>query len=274
MKNRIKNTFNKLKEKNQAALITFLTAGDPNLDTCLKIINQLPKAGVDIIELGMAFSDPMADGPVIQKSYKRSLKNGNTINDIFNLVGSFRKNNSLTPIVLMGYFNPIYKYGVKKFIRDAENKGIDGVLIVDLPPDTDQEIEKNFLNSQLDFIKLATPTTNITRLKSIMQKASGFLYYVSITGITGAKIDNFSKIERSYNKLRKNIKLPFVVGFGINTIEKARKVSKYSDGVVIGSVLVKEIEENLKKDSKILQNIIKLVKNYSKHIKLSRLDDK
>ena len=270
MNDRIKNTFNKLKQENKPALITFLTAGDPNIDMSLRLATQLPKEGVDIIELGMPFSDPMADGPVIQRSYNRALKERTKISDILNLVSTFRLENSITPIILMGYYNPIFKYGVDKFIKDGIKNGIDGVLIVDLPPDADKKIEKKFYNSKLDFIKLITPTTNISRFKSIVKTTTGFIYYVSITGITGAKINNFKSIEKSYKKLKKITKLPFVIGFGINTPEKAKLMAKYADGIVVGSAIVQIIEDNIKNDNNVYQNVTKLIRKYSKQIKISR----
>ncbi len=274
MKERIEKTFKRLREKNESALITFLTVGDPDLNTSLKIIRELPEMGADIIELGMPFSDPMADGPVIQRSYNRSLEKGIRIIDVFKVVEAFRKKNSSTPLILMGYYNPIFKYGVEKFIVDAKRKGLDGVLIVDFPPEADSEVEAKFFNLGLDFIRLATPTTKTDRFKKILNKTSGFLYYVSITGITGAKIDDLIDIEKNYKKLKRLSKLPFVIGFGINSPKKAKQMAKYADGVVVGSVLVKEVEKNLKNNNKIHKNILKLVSQYSKYIKMSRLETK
>ena len=274
MIDRIDNTFRKLRENNRAALITFLTAGDPSISTTLKIIKKLPKAGADLIELGMPFSDPMADGPTIQKSYNRALENGTKIIKIFNMVKFFRKDDSYTPIIIMGYYNPIFKYGVDKFIENARKNGIDGVLIVDLPSESDKKIEKKFYNSKLKFIKLTTPTTNSLRLKKIISKTTGFLYYVSITGITGAKINSFKHIEESYKRLKKIAKLPFVVGFGIDTPEKANKVARYADGVVVGSAIIKQIENNKNNDNQIIKNVLKLTKQYSKKIKTAKLGEK
>ena len=267
IKNRIKNCFSNLIKNEKSALIAFMTAGDPDYTTSLKLINAMPKAGVDIIELGMPFSDPMADGPIIQRSYIRALKSGSSLLKTLDLVKNFRENNQYTPIILMGYFNPIYQMGVKKFFKKAKSFGVDGILIVDLPPESINELSKEFLENSVDLIRLVTPTSSKNRIKKISELASGFLYYVSITGITGSNITKLSNIKKSYISLKKNIKLPFVVGFGINSIEKAKEISSYSDGVVVGSDLVKEIELGIKNNGNIYNNVIKLVKKYSKAIK-------
>ena len=225
-KNRIRDCFLTLKSKKKSALVAFLTAGDPDQKTSLKIINALPAAGVDIIELGMPFSDPMADGPVIQRSYLRSLKEGNSLYKTLNLVRQFRKNNNKTPIILMGYYNPILKMGIRKFFEKAKFSGVDGVLIVDLPPDSNNELNKENKKEVLNIIRLVTPTTNNIRLKSILKSSSGFMYYVSITGITGTKISSFKDIKEKYLSLKKYIDLPFVIGFGINTPQKAKEIAE------------------------------------------------
>ena len=267
---RIKNKFDFLKKKNQPALIAFLTVGDPNLQTSEKIIKGLPKAGADIIEIGMPFSDPMADGPVIQRSYRRALKNGNYIPKMFQLIKNFRKQDNTTPIILMGYYNPIYQIGLKNFFMQAYNYGVDGVLIVDLPPEEDRDVLRYSQGKKkINIIKLTTPTTDKKRITNIAKSASGFVYYVSITGISGSKIDNFSNIEKAYKKLKKNINLPFVVGFGINTPSKARSIAKYADGVVVGSALIKEIEKSVNSRNAI-KNVLDLVNRYSYSIKKAR----
>ena len=265
--NRIKDCFLDLKNKKKSALVAFITAGDPNLATSLELINALPNAGVDIIELGMPFSDPMADGPVIQRSYLRSLKAGNSLNKTLNLVKKFRKNNQKTPLILMGYYNPILQMGIKSFIKKAKSCGVDGILIVDLPPDSNNELDIETKDGGIDIIRLITPTTDKTRLSSILKASSGFLYYVSITGITGTKINSLVDIKKKYIKLKASIKLPFVVGFGINTPQKAKEISRYSDGVVVGSDIIKNIEKSIKNNSNISNNVINLVKKYNKAIK-------
>ena len=214
---RIEKTFRDLKLSNQSALITFITAGDPNLNNFKKILFNLPKAGADIIEIGVPFSDPMADGPVIQKSYKRAIKNGINIDKVLNLVKIFRKKNNFTPIVLMGYYNPIFQKGIKSFFKEAQKVGVDGILIVDLPPENDDEIRKYLSKFKLKVIRLASPTTDRNRLSKILKISSGFLYYVSIAGITGTGLNKLNIVRNAYNKLKKQSKIPIVVGFGINT---------------------------------------------------------
>ena len=212
----------------------------------------------------------MADGPIIQKSYKRALKNGVTLEKVLELVKKFRKTNNFTPIILMGYYNPIYQIGLKKFLNLAEESGVDGILIVDLPPENDNEIIEQLKKSSLKLIRLATPTTDKKRLKKILKNSSGFLYYVSITGITGTSLANLSKVKKTYKKLKMFSKLPIVVGFGINTPEKAKNVSAYADGVVVGSALVREIDKNMDQKSNIKHNIIALVKKFAKAVSIGK----
>ncbi|MBF95875.1 MAG: tryptophan synthase subunit alpha [Pelagibacterales bacterium] len=267
---RIEKKFGDLKKANRAALITFVTAGDPDINTSKKILLGLPEAGADLIEIGVPFSDPMADGPIIQKSYKRALKNGVTLDKVLGLVKDFRKKNDHTPIVLMGYYNPIYQKGLKLFFREAEKVGVDGVLIVDFPPENDEEIEKYLNYSDIKFIRLATPTTDRGRLNKILKISSGFLYYVSITGITGTDLSNLSNVKSIYKKLSSYSKIPIVVGFGINTPEKATNVSKFADGVVIGSTIVNEINKTIDKKNHLNKNVFKLVKRFSGAIMKAR----
>lgn len=267
---RIEKTFRDLKSSNQSALITFITAGDPNFNHSKKILFNLPNAGADLIEIGVPFSDPMADGPVIQKSYKRAIKNGANLDKVLKLVKIFRKKNNYTPIVLMGYYNPIFKKGTKAFFKEAEKVGVDGILIVDLPPENDDEIREYLKEFKLKIIRLATPTTNSNRLTKILKISSGFLYYVSITGITGSGLSKLNIVKNAYNKLKKKSKIPIVVGFGINTPEKAKIVSKYADGVVVGSAIVDELDKTIEKKSNINNNVIRLVKKFSKAIKEAR----
>ena len=268
--NRIKDCFLVLKNKKKSALIAFITAGDPDLITSLKMLNALPEAGVDIIELGMPFSDPMADGPVIQRSYLRALKEGNSLDKTLNLVRQFRKKNKKTPIILMGYYNPILQMGIKAFFKKARSCGVDGILIVDFPPDANNELDRETEEGGLDIIRLVTPTTNKDRLKSILKSSSGFLYYVSITGITGTKISKLEDIKEKYLNLKEFINLPFVIGFGINTPKKAKAMCSYSDGVVVGSDIIKNIEKSIKNNSNILNNVINLVKKYNRAVKSAK----
>ena len=275
MRNQIKNcridkTFRSLQESKKSALVTFITAGDPDLNSSTKILQNLPKAGADIIEIGVPFSDPMADGPIIQKSYKRALKNGITLEKVLEIVKKFRKKNNYTPIILMGYYNPIYQIGIEKFLNLAEKSGVDGILIVDLPPENDTEIEESLKKSYIKLIRLATPTTDKKRLKKILRNSSGFLYYVSITGITGTNLSNLNKVKKTYKKFKILSKIPVVVGFGINTPEKAKSVSAYADGVVVGSAIVREIDKNMDQKSKISNNVEVLVKKFSRAINIGK----
>ncbi len=263
---RINICFSKLKKNKKSAFIAFLTACDPNFSMSLKLLKAMPKAGVDIIEIGMPFSDPMADGPIIQRSYIRALKSGSSLLKTLNLVKIFRSTNNYTPVVLMGYYNPILQMGLKKFISKAKNVGVDGVLIVDLPPEVSKELSLELNKSTLDMIRLASPTTTKDRMKNILKSSSGFLYYVSITGITGSKINKILSIKKNYMFLKKIIKIPFVIGFGINSPKKAKEISRYADGVVVGSDLIKEIEKGIENRSNIFNNVINLVQKYSKAI--------
>ena len=267
---RIEKTFRELKSSNKPALITFITAGDPSFNYSKQVLLNLPKAGADLIEIGVPFSDPMADGPIIQKSYRRALKNGVNLDEVLSLVKIFRKKNNYTPIVLMGYYNPFFQKGIKSFLKEAEKVGVDGVLIVDLPPENDDEIKKYLSDYKLKVIRLASPTTDRQRLNKILKISSGFLYYVSITGITGSGLSKFNTLKNAYNKLKRYSKIPIVVGFGINTPEKAKIVSKYADGVVVGSAIINELEETIDKKSNINNDVIRLVKKFSKAIKEAR----
>ncbi len=263
---RIDTCFSKLKKEKKRAFIAFLTACDPNFSISLKLLKAMPQAGVDIIEIGMPFSDPMADGPIIQRSYNRALKSGSSLSKTLNLVKNFRSTNNITPVVLMGYYNPILQMGLKKFINKAKDSGVDGVLIVDLPPEVSNELSLELDTAKLDMIRLASPTTTIERMKNILKSSSGFIYYVSITGVTGSKINKIPDIKRKYIFLKKEIDMPFVIGFGINSPQKAYEISRYADGLVVGSSLIKEIEKGIENRSNIFNNVISLVKKYSKAI--------
>ena len=244
MKNRIQSIFlNKSKK-----LVTFITGGDPNYKNSLKIINQLAESGSDIIEIGMPFSDPMADGPLIQASGLRALSGGQTMVRTLELVRKFRLNDAETPIILMGYYNPIYSYGVTEFLKDAVFSGVDGLIVVDLPPEEDPELCLPSQNGGLHFIRLATPTTDSRRLKSVLKNTSGFLYYVSITGITGSGSSSGQAIQTALQALRKYTDLPIAVGFGIKTPEQAAEIARHADAAVVGSALVERIAHSLSTD--------------------------
>ncbi len=265
-KNRISMCFNMLKNEKRTGLITFITAGDPDLKTSQLILEALPKAGSDIIELGVPFSDPMADGVVIQESYKRSLKKGHTLNKTLKMVREFRKNNDITPIILMGYFNPIHSMGVEKFLTKSKHSGVDGLIVVDLPPEADEELCIPAKKQNINFIRLASPTTNVNRIKKIIKNTSGFIYYISITGITGTITGKKEEIKTSINRIKKYVNLPVAVGFGINTPQKAKNIGKYSDAVVIGSAIVSEIAKKKGKKYDIVEVVSKLVSDYAKKL--------
>ena len=249
---RIKDTFQNLKNNNQKALGIFLTAGDPDFETSLCIFEKLPNNGVDFIEIGMPFSDPMADGPAIQLSSQRALKSGMSIQKCLNLVKKFREKNNHTPIILMGYYNPIYKYGKEKFVDKAKLFGVDGLIVVDLPPEEDDELYNYSEEHNLSFIRLITPTTKEERLTKILKKATGFVYYVSITGITGTQTPNLNEVSINLEKIKSFTELPTVIGFGIRTPEQAYSMASISDGIVVGSAVVDLIkssyDDNLSKE--------------------------
>ena len=224
---RLNNKFFELKNKKKCGLICFITCGDPDYKTSYQILKSLPSVGADIIELGMPFSDPMADGPTIQKSNDRALKNNINLDKIFKMASDFRKENDITPIILMGYYNPIHRYGVHNFIKGIKKNKIDGVIIVDLPPEEDKELCLPSIKNKVHFIKLATPTTDASRFLKISKNSSGFIYYISITGITGANHKLNKNLEKQLKSLKKMTKLPIAVGFGIKNKKDVRKLSKY-----------------------------------------------
>lgn len=242
--NRINKVFKKLKQQKRAALIPYIMAYDPDRVTSEKILADLPAAGADIIELGMPFSDPMAEGPTIQRAAQRALKAGATIKLTIDLVKCFRKKNDSTPIILMGYFNPILHYGIKKFVKDCVDAGVDGYIIVDLPPEEEKEFTSVAYPAGLALIKLSAPTTDNARAKIVYRGARGFAYYVSITGITGTKTPDFGAVKKKLSIIRKATKLPVAVGFGIKTPQHVAEVAKFADGVVVGSAIVKLVEEH------------------------------
>ena len=244
MKKRIEHIFTQLKNSNQKAFISFIMAGDPSLDQTLHFMRKFPDAGVDIIELGIPFTDPMADGPTIQKAGNRSLEAGTNLDKILNLVKKFREFNDETPVVLMGYFNPIYSFGVDKFLIECETCGVDGLIIVDLPPEEDKELCLPAIESGLDFIKLSTPTSDEARIPKILKNSSGFVYHVSITGTTGAGSVDTNSLKPEIKRLNKFTRLPICVGFGIKTPNDAKLVSDIADGVVVGSAIIDKISNN------------------------------
>jgi tryptophan synthase alpha chain len=246
---RIDARFAALRKEKRPALITFVTAGDPDLETSAAILGGLSKAGADIIELGMPFSDPMADGPAIQASSQRALKAGQTLAKTLEMVRDFRAHDTTTPIVLMGYYNPIYVYGNDRFVADAKAAGVDGLIVVDVPPEADDELCLPAVKAGLNFIRLATPTTDKARLPVVLKNTSGFVYYVSITGITGAAAPIVNDVHNQVRNIKSETDLPVVVGFGVRTGEQAKAIAKGADGVVVGSALVTAIEKSLRSSS-------------------------
>lgn len=239
--NRIENTFAKCRRENRAALIPFIMGYDPDAATSAALLDALPAAGADLIEIGIPFSDPMADGPVIQAAGKRALGAGATIAGILELVRGFRKTHTDTPIILMGYFNPVYRYGNEKFCKDAVAAGVDGIILVDLPPEEEQEMRPYLDATGLKLIRLIAPTSGRDRTALLCQSASGFVYYISITGITGAKAANNTDLKQQVDTIRQLTDLPIAVGFGIKTPEQAKQVAALADAVVVGSALVEVI---------------------------------
>lgn len=267
---RLVHCFEKLKQQNQAALVTYLTAGDPDYVSSLSLIKKLPDMGADIIELGMPFTDPMADGPTIQKAALRALAEGQTLAKTLQLVTEFRRDNQVTPIVLMGYFNPIHYYGVERFIADASTAGVDGVIVVDLPAEHDAELCVPAKAADIDFIRLATPTTDEVRLPQVLTNTSGFVYYVSIAGITGSASASNEHIKQAVQRLHAKTDLPVCVGFGVKTVEQAESIAKIAEGVVVGSALVSKIEQ-AKNTQLAIDSVLTLCKELSTAVKRARL---
>jgi tryptophan synthase alpha chain len=259
MSTRIDQRFSQLKADGRAALVTFLTAGDPDPATSLAILHALPKAGADVVELGMPFTDPMADGPAIQMSSQRALKAGQTLTKTLDMVRDFRKTDNSTPIVLMGYYNPIYIYGVERFLADAKSAGVDGLIVVDLPPEEDEELCLPALAAGLNFVRLATPTTDDKRLPAVLANTSGFVYYVSITGITGAATPDAGKVTGAVARIKRHTNLPVAVGFGVRTAEQAAAIASGADGVVVGSALVSALKASLDRDDKATAKTVEAV---------------
>ena len=242
---RIEARFAALRKEGRAGLVTFLTAGDPDLETSARILEGLPAAGADIIELGMPFSDPMADGPAIQAASQRALAAGMSLRKTLELVRRFRERDAATPIVLMGYYNPIYVYPVAAFLDEAREAGVDGLIVVDVPPEADDELCLPARDRGIAFIRLATPTTDARRLPAVLANASGFVYYVSITGITGAAAPDVSDVRAQVERIKGHTQLPIAVGFGVRTPDQVREIAKGADGVVVGTALVTKLKDSL-----------------------------
>jgi tryptophan synthase alpha chain len=247
---RIDTRFAELKAEGRAAFVTFVMAGDPDPATALEIVKALPRAGADIIEIGMPFTDPMADGPSIQAAGLRALQAGMTLRKTLQLVRDFRSSDNKTPIVLMGYYNPIYIYGVDKFLPDAKAAGVDGLIIVDLPPEEDVELCLPAIKAGLNFIRLATPTTDDKRLPAVLANTSGFVYYVSVTGITGSASADSSVVSTAVARIKRHTKLPVCVGFGIRTPEAAHDIARHANGAVVGTALIDALKGSLDADGK------------------------
>lgn len=261
MTTRITEKFSQLRARKEKALIIYLTAGDPSLETTKKLFFSLEEAGVDILEIGVPFSDPTADGPVIQEASQRALKAGTTLAGVLKMIAEVREVSQI-PVVLFGYFNPIFSYGLEKFARDAQVAGVDGILVVDLPHEESPELRAYTDAAGIDFISLIAPTTDTARMKKIAAGATGFLYYISITGITGTAAPKIAAIKTDIEKIQKISKLPVAVGFGISRPEQASEIAGFADGIVIGSAVVRLIDEN-KNNS----DLVKIVSKYISEIK-------
>ncbi|MEM8811834.1 MAG: tryptophan synthase subunit alpha [Pseudomonadota bacterium] len=259
MSTRLRERFSAVAGKNRPALVTFVTAGDPDPETAAELLRRLPAAGADIIELGMPFSDPMAEGPPIQASSQRALRAGQTMARTFAMVSEFRRVDAHTPIVLMGYYNPIYSYGTEAFVADAVAAGVDGVIVVDLPPEADDEFCLPALAGGLNFIRLATPTTDSIRLPVVLANSSGFVYYVSITGVTGAATPDTGSVADAVARIKEHTELPVAVGFGVKTPSQAAAIGRTADGVVVGSALVNAIRDSLDEQGAATNNTVDAV---------------
>jgi tryptophan synthase alpha chain len=259
MSTRIERRFAALTKEGRAALVTFTMAGDPDHDTSLAILKALPKAGADLLEIGMPFTDPMADGPSIQASGLRALKSGQTLKRTLAMVREFRAGDADTPIVLMGYYNPIYIYGVDRFLIDAKAAGVDGLIVVDLPPEEDDELCIPAMKAGLNFIRLATPTTDDKRLPAVLANTSGFVYYVSITGITGSATPDAKFVASAVARIKRHCTLPVAVGFGVRTAAQASEIARNADGVVIGSALVDVLRASLDANGQATAGTVKAV---------------
>jgi tryptophan synthase alpha chain len=272
---RMDKRFADLKAEGRPALVTYFMGGDPDYDTSLGIMKALPEAGADIIELGMPFSDPMADGPAIQLAGQRALKGGQTLRKTLQLATDFRKTDTNTPIVMMGYYNPIYIYGVETFLDDAITAGIDGLIVVDLPPEMDDELCIPAIRKGINFIRLATPTTDDKRLPTVLKNTSGFVYYVSMNGITGSALPDPSLVSGAVKRIKSHTNLPVCVGFGVKTADHARVIGGSADGVVVGTAIVNQVANSLTKDGRAtadtVQAVATLVRGLSTGTRSARL---
>ncbi len=268
---RLARAFETLSGSNRKALVSFITAGDPDYATSLEILKGLPKAGADIIELGMPFSDPMADGPAIQLASQRALRGGQTLRKTLEMVRSFRKTDTTTPIVLMGYYNPIYVFPADRFLAEAVEAGVDGLIVVDVPPEADDELCIPALKAGLNFVRLTAPTTNDQRLGSVLRNASGFVYYVSIAGVTGTRAPDLEAVAQNVARIKAKTPLPVAVGFGVRTPQQARDISRVADGVVVGSALVdalaKSLDEHQRATDLTIRAVLELVEQLSAGMK-------
>ncbi|UTW05971.1 tryptophan synthase subunit alpha [Pseudomonas benzenivorans] len=266
---RLQSRFAELKEQNRAALATFVTAGDPNYDTSLAILKGLPAAGADVIELGMPFTDPMADGPAIQLANIRALAAKQDLAKTLQMVREFREGEQKTPLVLMGYFNPIHKYGVERFIAEAKESGVDGLIVVDLPPEHNADLCDPAQVAGLDFIRLTTPTTDDARLPKVLNGSSGFVYYVSVAGVTGAGSATVEHVEQAVARLRRHTDLPISIGFGIRTPDHAATIARLADGVVVGSALIDQIA-NAQDDKQAVDGVLGLCRQLAEGVRGAR----
>ena len=263
---RITARFEKLKAADRAAFIPFIMAGDPDYDTSLALMKQLPAAGADLIELGICFTDPMADGPAIQAAGLRALEAGQTLKKTLQMVREFRKDDDETPIILMGYYNPVYSMGVDKFLAEAKEAGVDGLIVVDLPPEEDEELCIPAGKVGMDFIRLATPTTDDERLPSVVKNTSGFVYYVSVAGITGGATGANEAVSSAVSRLKAASGLPVAVGFGVKTPERAAEIARTADAVVVGSALIEALAGALEKDQNSRDNVTSAVTSLAKSL--------
>lgn len=275
MKTRIDSRFEKLRAEGRPALVTYFMGGDPDYDTSLKIMKALPKAGSDVIELGMPFSDPMADGPAIQAAGLRALNGGQTLVKTLQMAREFRREDDETPIVMMGYYNPIYIYGVDRFLTDAKEAGIDGLIVVDLPPEMDEELCLPALKAGINFIRLATPTTDDKRLPKVLQNTSGFVYYVSMTGITGSALPDTTKVGAAVARIKGHTELPVCVGFGVKTASQAKAIGAAADGVVVGTAIVNAVANVLTPEGRMTADpaeaVATLVRGLAEGVREARL---
>jgi tryptophan synthase alpha chain len=274
MTQRMDKRFADLKAKGRPALVTYFMGGDPDYGTSLAIMKALPAAGADVIELGMPFSDPMADGPAIQAAGLRALKGGQTLRKTLSMAREFRKSDDATPIVMMGYYNPIYIYGVDRFVKDALEAGIDGLIVVDLPPEMDVELCIPALKAGINFIRLATPTTDDKRLPTVLNNTSGFVYYVSMTGITGSALADTNKVAAAVARIKQHTPLPVCVGFGVKTAEQARVIGASADGVVVGTAIVSQIanalDGNGKATADTVESVVTMVRGLASGVRAAR----